>query len=113
MSERLIIGLIERLLEDTSMELKIPFSFPPLFLSPICSYIHKPKAVMEESTVKEALPRVEQQNPQEPELANKLPDKLQSKEDFYESVILVLQECFIYKIPPRMGIAGYKASEWE
>ncbi|KAL1930962.1 hypothetical protein VTP01DRAFT_10099 [Rhizomucor pusillus] len=30
----------------------------------------------------------------------------------YESVLLVIRECFVYKIPPRTAARGYRAAEW-
>ncbi|KAI8340899.1 hypothetical protein BC941DRAFT_418535 [Chlamydoabsidia padenii] len=30
----------------------------------------------------------------------------------FESVLLVIRECFVYKIPPRTAARGYRASEW-
>ncbi|KAI9491603.1 adaptin ear-binding coat-associated protein 1 [Zychaea mexicana] len=30
----------------------------------------------------------------------------------YESVLLIIRECFVYKIPPRTAARGYRASEW-
>ncbi|KAI8882830.1 adaptin ear-binding coat-associated protein 1 NECAP-1 [Backusella circina FSU 941] len=30
----------------------------------------------------------------------------------YESVILIIRECFVYKIPPRTAARGYRAAEW-
>ncbi|GBB83774.1 hypothetical protein RclHR1_10440007 [Rhizophagus clarus] len=32
--------------------------------------------------------------------------------DEYESVLLVIRECYVYKIPPRTSSREYKASEW-
>ncbi|KAI8141866.1 hypothetical protein BJV82DRAFT_617829 [Fennellomyces sp. T-0311] len=32
--------------------------------------------------------------------------------DDYESVLLIIRECFVYKIPPRSAARGYRASEW-
>lgn len=31
----------------------------------------------------------------------------------YESVLCVIRECFVYKIPPRTKAAGYKAADWD
>ncbi|GAA5810078.1 hypothetical protein MFLAVUS_003496 [Mucor flavus] len=33
-------------------------------------------------------------------------------EEDYESVLLIIRECFVYKIPPRTAARGYRASEW-
>ncbi|KAI9365857.1 hypothetical protein BD770DRAFT_377393 [Pilaira anomala] len=33
-------------------------------------------------------------------------------EEEYESVLLIIRECFVYKIPPRTAARGYRASEW-
>ncbi|CEP15805.1 hypothetical protein [Parasitella parasitica] len=30
----------------------------------------------------------------------------------YESVLLIIRECFVYKIPPRTAARGYRAAEW-
>ncbi|KAI8061681.1 hypothetical protein BC940DRAFT_309834 [Gongronella butleri] len=30
----------------------------------------------------------------------------------FESVLLVIRECFVYKIPPRTAARGYRAGEW-
>ncbi|KAI7854720.1 hypothetical protein BDC45DRAFT_507952 [Circinella umbellata] len=30
----------------------------------------------------------------------------------YESVLLIIRECFVYKIPPRSAAKGYRAAEW-
>jgi hypothetical protein len=32
--------------------------------------------------------------------------------DVFESVLFVVRECFVYRIPPRKTTAGYKAAEW-
>ncbi|ORX92556.1 adaptin ear-binding coat-associated protein 1 NECAP-1 [Basidiobolus meristosporus CBS 931.73] len=32
--------------------------------------------------------------------------------DDYESVLAVIRECYVYRIPPRMRNAGYKAQDW-
>jgi hypothetical protein len=32
--------------------------------------------------------------------------------DAFESVLFVVRECFVYRIPPRKATAGYKAAEW-
>ena len=31
----------------------------------------------------------------------------------YESVLLVLKECFVYRIPPRSKSAGFRAADWD
>ncbi|KAJ3275180.1 Adaptin ear-binding coat-associated protein 2 [Borealophlyctis nickersoniae] len=31
----------------------------------------------------------------------------------YESVLLVIKECFVYRIPPRANARGYRASDWD
>ncbi|GAM19083.1 hypothetical protein SAMD00019534_022580 [Acytostelium subglobosum LB1] len=31
----------------------------------------------------------------------------------YEQTLLIKKECFIYRIPPRPGAAGYKAQDWD
>jgi len=31
----------------------------------------------------------------------------------YEQTLLVIKECFVYKIPPRTTSAGYKAADWD
>jgi hypothetical protein len=33
--------------------------------------------------------------------------------DDYESVLLVIKECFVYRIPTRTSARGYKASDWD
>ncbi|KAI9288636.1 hypothetical protein BC943DRAFT_317032 [Umbelopsis sp. AD052] len=33
-------------------------------------------------------------------------------DDDYESVLLVVRECYVYKIPPRTTARGYRAAEW-
>ncbi|CAO3608618.1 unnamed protein product [Mucor fragilis] len=33
-------------------------------------------------------------------------------DDEYESVLLIIRECFVYKIPPRTAARGYRAAEW-
>ncbi|CAO3671345.1 unnamed protein product [Rhizopus microsporus] len=33
-------------------------------------------------------------------------------EEEYESVLLIICECFVYKIPPRTAARGYRAAEW-
>jgi len=33
--------------------------------------------------------------------------------DDYESVLLVIRECFVYRIPPLGSSKGYKAAEWD
>ncbi|KAK9764454.1 hypothetical protein K7432_008025 [Basidiobolus ranarum] len=33
--------------------------------------------------------------------------------DDYESVLAVIRECYVYRIPPRVRNAGYKAQEWD
>ncbi|KAI9276417.1 hypothetical protein BY458DRAFT_120518 [Sporodiniella umbellata] len=33
-------------------------------------------------------------------------------EEEYESVLLIIRECFVYKIPPRTAARGYRAAEW-
>ncbi|KAF7727369.1 hypothetical protein EC973_007612 [Apophysomyces ossiformis] len=30
----------------------------------------------------------------------------------YESVLLIIRECFVYRIPPRTTARGYRAAEW-
>ncbi|KAI8990173.1 adaptin ear-binding coat-associated protein 1 [Pilobolus umbonatus] len=30
----------------------------------------------------------------------------------YESILLIIRECFVYKIPPRTAARGYRAAEW-
>ncbi|KAI8351219.1 adaptin ear-binding coat-associated protein 1 [Choanephora cucurbitarum] len=30
----------------------------------------------------------------------------------YESVLLIIRECYVYKIPPRTAARGYRAAEW-
>ncbi|KAI8991966.1 hypothetical protein BDF20DRAFT_847545 [Mycotypha africana] len=32
--------------------------------------------------------------------------------DEYESILLIIRECFVYKIPPRTAARGYRAAEW-
>lgn len=34
-------------------------------------------------------------------------------EDDYESVLLVIKECMVYRIPPRATSRGYRASDWD
>ncbi|KAJ3320648.1 hypothetical protein HDU76_000260 [Blyttiomyces sp. JEL0837] len=34
-------------------------------------------------------------------------------DDTYESVLLVIKECMVYRIPPRATSRGYRASEWD
>ena len=31
----------------------------------------------------------------------------------YESVLCVIKECFVYKIPPRTKAQGYRAADWD
>ncbi|KAG2185022.1 hypothetical protein INT43_000935 [Umbelopsis isabellina] len=33
-------------------------------------------------------------------------------DDDYESVLLIVRECYVYKIPPRTTARGYRAAEW-
>ncbi|KAL0097533.1 adaptin ear-binding coat-associated protein 1 [Phycomyces blakesleeanus] len=33
-------------------------------------------------------------------------------EEEYESVLLIIRECFVYRIPPRTTARGYRAAEW-
>ncbi|ORX55634.1 adaptin ear-binding coat-associated protein 1 NECAP-1 [Hesseltinella vesiculosa] len=33
-------------------------------------------------------------------------------DDDFEAVLLVIRECFVYKIPPRTAARGYRAGEW-
>jgi hypothetical protein len=33
-------------------------------------------------------------------------------EDELEQTLCTIQQCFIYKIPPRKSAAGYRAAEW-
>ncbi|EGF80004.1 hypothetical protein BATDEDRAFT_11848 [Batrachochytrium dendrobatidis JAM81] len=33
--------------------------------------------------------------------------------DAYESVLCVIKECLVYRIPPRATAKGYRASEWD
>ncbi|KAI8094941.1 uncharacterized protein B0P05DRAFT_524015 [Gilbertella persicaria] len=33
-------------------------------------------------------------------------------EEDYESVLLIIRECYVYKIPPRTAARGYRAAEW-
>ncbi|KAI7903666.1 uncharacterized protein BX663DRAFT_507256 [Cokeromyces recurvatus] len=33
-------------------------------------------------------------------------------DDEYESVLLIIRECFVYRIPPRTAARGYRAAEW-
>ncbi|KAJ3038997.1 hypothetical protein HK097_002966 [Rhizophlyctis rosea] len=35
-----------------------------------------------------------------------------SAED-YESVLLVIKECYVYRIPPRANARGYRAADWD
>jgi len=35
-----------------------------------------------------------------------------AEEDF-EHTLLVLRQCFVYKIPPRTSLAGYRAKDWD
>lgn len=37
---------------------------------------------------------------------------MDDEEGQYEQTLLVLNECFVYKIPPRVSAQGYKAGEW-
>ncbi|KAJ1925248.1 hypothetical protein IWQ60_001981 [Tieghemiomyces parasiticus] len=30
----------------------------------------------------------------------------------YESVLLIVRECYVYKLPPRTRTAGYRAADW-
>ncbi|KAI9326497.1 hypothetical protein DFJ73DRAFT_632530 [Zopfochytrium polystomum] len=34
-------------------------------------------------------------------------------DDAYESVLLVVKECMVYRIPPRANSRGYRASDWD
>ncbi|KAJ3090635.1 hypothetical protein HK102_003153 [Quaeritorhiza haematococci] len=34
-------------------------------------------------------------------------------DDEYESVLLVIRECYIYRVPPRSTSRGYRAAEWD
>jgi len=34
-------------------------------------------------------------------------------EDDFDHTLLVLKECFVYKIPPRNNLHGYKAADWD
>lgn len=33
-------------------------------------------------------------------------------DDEYEETLLVINECFVYKIPPRTNAEGYRAKDW-
>jgi len=33
--------------------------------------------------------------------------------DGYEQTLLIIKECFVFKIPPRSTAAGYKAADWD
>ncbi|KNC98858.1 uncharacterized protein SPPG_05828 [Spizellomyces punctatus DAOM BR117] len=33
--------------------------------------------------------------------------------DEYESVLLVIRECYVYRVPPRSSTRGYRASDWD
>lgn len=35
-----------------------------------------------------------------------------SEED-YEATLLVIRECYVYKLPPRTNVSGYKAADWD
>jgi len=32
--------------------------------------------------------------------------------DDYEETLLIINECFVYKIPPRSSAEGYRAKDW-
>jgi len=34
-------------------------------------------------------------------------------DDSLETTLLVIKECYVYKIPPRKSVAGYKADDWD
>ncbi|KAI8848158.1 hypothetical protein BC829DRAFT_425522 [Chytridium lagenaria] len=38
---------------------------------------------------------------------------MSTDEEAYESVLLVIKECYVYRIPPRATSRGYKASDWD
>jgi len=33
--------------------------------------------------------------------------------DDYEQTLIIIKECFVFKIPPRTTAAGYKAADWD
>jgi hypothetical protein len=33
-------------------------------------------------------------------------------DDDYEETLLIINECFVYKIPPRSSAEGYRAKDW-
>jgi hypothetical protein len=36
-----------------------------------------------------------------------------SEDSDYEATLLVIRECFVYKIPPRTQAKGFKAADWD
>ncbi|RKP39073.1 adaptin ear-binding coat-associated protein 1 NECAP-1 [Dimargaris cristalligena] len=34
-------------------------------------------------------------------------------DDDYESVLLIIRECFVYNLPPRTRSAGFRAADWK